>query len=178
MHPFISSPCDALETFTAGSGVVHMTGGVAALVGATLIGPRRAYLVNELQVPTYGPIFQTLGVLILWFGWFGFNGVSTLYIVGYAEVAAKTMVVTTIAAGAGAVVTLVVGTVLEGRDPETGKRSLRLEHANNGALAGLVSITASCSVVEPLGAVIVAGLGGVVYLYACRALEHHGIDVS
>jgi Amt family ammonium transporter len=89
----------------AGSGVVHMTGGVAAFVGATLIGPRRAYLVNELSLPTYGPIFQTLGVLILWFGWFGFNGVSTLYLIGYAEVAAKTMVVTTIAAGVGALAT-------------------------------------------------------------------------
>ena len=160
----------------AGSGVVHMTGGVAAFVGAMLIGPRRAYLVNELKVPRYGPIFQTLGVFILWFGWFGFNGVSTLLFSGYTEVAAKAMVATTIAAGVGTVTTIVVGMMREGKDKKTGRYTIRLEHANNGALAGLVSITASCSVVEPYGAAIIAGTGGCVYLAACEFLEHYAID--
>ena len=70
----------------AGSGVVHMTGGVAALVGATLLGPRQSFKDGTTSTPAYGAIFQTLGTLILWFGWYGFNGGSTLYIVGYGQV--------------------------------------------------------------------------------------------
>ena len=97
----------------AGSGVVHLTGGVAALVGAAVLGPRASVRDGSHTVPTYGPVFQTLGTLILWFGWYGFNGGSTLAIVSYGQVAAKTMVTTTLAAASGAVFTLALGTFLD-----------------------------------------------------------------
>lgn len=132
----------------AGSGVVHMTGGIAAFWGAYFLGPRRAFVQGQVVIPEYGPVFQTLGVLILWMGWYGFNGVSTLYIVGYSQVAAKTMVTTTLAAGTGGVTTLLLQTIVEGKNAD-GKHTVRLESANNGVLAGLVAITAGCSVVEP-----------------------------
>ena len=93
--------------------MVHMCGGVAAIVGAIMLGPRRSFVDGTTQVPSYGPVFQTLGVLILWFGWYGFNGGSTLAIVSYGQVAAKTMVTTTLAAASGAVFTLALGTFLD-----------------------------------------------------------------
>ena len=66
----------------AGSGVVHMTGGVAAFWAVFFLGPRRH---RFPKLPGYAFVFQTLGTLILWFGWYGFNGASTLLIVGYGE---------------------------------------------------------------------------------------------
>jgi Amt family ammonium transporter len=158
----------------AGSGVVHMCGGVAALVGATLLGPRQSFKDGTTETPVYGPVFQTLGTLVLWFGWYGFNGGSTLYIVGYGQVAAKVMVCTTLSAGCGALSTLMVGTVLE--SSAQGKVVMRLEWACNGVLAGLVSITAGCAVVEPYGAVIVGLIAGPVYLLASKTLKVCGID--
>merc|ERR1719453_320243 len=108
--------CGAVDF--AGSCVVHMTGGVAALIGAALLGPRKSFVNGTLVTPSYGPAFQTLGVLILWFGWYGFNGASTLYIVNYGQVAAKTMVTTTIAAGTGAISTLICGSLVEGKNEQ------------------------------------------------------------
>jgi len=75
----------------AGSGVVHMTGGIAALIAAKIVGPRKGRFIEGVckDLPQQSAVLQTLGTLILWFGWYGFNGASTLYIVGYAGVAAK-----------------------------------------------------------------------------------------
>lgn len=148
---------------------------MAALVGSALLGPRKAFVDGTLEVPLYGPVFQTLGVLILWMGWYGFNGVSTLYIVGYAGVAAKTMVTTTIAAGAGAICTLIVGNFSDGPQ-EHGSYAIKLEYANNGVLAGLVSITAGCSTVEPYGAFIIGALASLVYVGSSKLLVRLGID--
>jgi Amt family ammonium transporter len=67
----------------AGSGIVHLTGAMAAFWGCFFLGPRRH---RNPEQPEYGYVFQTLGTLILFFGWFGFNGCSTLYIVGYGQV--------------------------------------------------------------------------------------------
>jgi len=159
----------------AGSGVVHMTGGVAALVGSAMLGPRKAFVEGTLEVPLYGPVFQTLGVLILWFGWYGFNGVSTLYIVNYAGVAAKTMVTTTISAGSGALATLLVGNLADGKQ-EHGSYAIKLEYANNGVLAGLVAITAGCSTVEPYGAFVIGALSSLVYVGSSKLLVRLGID--
>jgi len=158
----------------AGSGVVHMCGGVAALVGATLLGPRQSFKDGTTQTPTYGPVFQTMGTLILWFGWYGFNGGSTLYIVGYGQVAAKVMVCTTLSAACGALSTLAIGSYLDSM--AAGKAVIKLEYANNGVLAGLVGITAGCAVVEPYGAVFIGIGAGGVYLLASRALKTFGVD--
>jgi len=160
----------------AGSGVVHMTGGVAALCGAFFVGPRKSFVENthETDVPLYGPIFQTLGTLILWFGWYGFNGGSTLYIVGYGQLAAKVMVTTTISAATGALATLTIGSIFD--TLSEGKTVVKLEYANNGVLAGLVGITAGCAVVEPYGAFVIGMGASAVYIFSSRFLKSMGID--
>lgn len=180
MSPFLGSDdkddyfrdCGVIDF--AGSGVVHMTGGVAALVGCSILGPRRSFVEGIVNVPEYGPIFQTLGTLILWFGWYGFNAGSTLAIVGYGQIAAKAMVTTTASAACGAITALALGSVLDSR--AAGRAMVKLEYANNGVLAGLVSITAGCAVVEPWGAAIIGIVGGLVYTGSSRMLKMCGID--
>jgi len=158
----------------AGSGIVHMTGGVAAFIGAAFLGPRSGFKEGTLKTPEYGPIFQTLGTLILWFGWYGFNGGSTLYIVHYGQLAAKVMVTTTISAATGAVATLALGSTLA--TMAEGKTTIKLEYANNGVLAGLVGITAGCAVVEPYGAFIIGVGAAFVYYFSSKMLKAIGID--
>ena len=138
----------------AGSGVVHVTGGVAALVGATVVGPRTGRFGEDGSVramPQQSVIFQTLGTLILWMGWYGFNGVSTLYIQNYSGVAAHTMVTTTIAAATGCLVCTLIGYGVN--------HTIDPADANNGILAGLVSITAPCSTCSNAGAFIIGTIG-------------------
>jgi len=154
----------------AGSGVVHMTGGIAALIAAKVVGPRRGRFVEGVckDLPQQSAVLQTLGTLILWFGWYGFNGASTLYIVNYAGVAAKTMCTTTMAAAAGAITTVAIGKKMEGViDPGL---------ANNGILAGLVGVTAPCSTCEPYAAVIVGVIAGFVYYGSSKMLKKLQID--
>merc|ERR1711988_2079505 len=103
-------------------------------------------------------------------GWYGFNGVSTLYIVNFGLVAAKTMVTTTIAAGTGAITTLFVSSLLDGVN-EAGGYTLKLGNANNGVLAGLVAITAPCSTCEPYAAFIIGFLAAFVYIGSCKTLD-------
>ena len=154
----------------AGSGVVHMCGGVAAFVGAKVVGPRTGRFdggsVNP--IPQQSVIFQTLGTLILWMGWYGFNGVSTLYIGGFGGVAAHTMVTTTISASTCCLVTTALGKKMNGFiDPAD---------ANNGILAGLVAITAGCSTVSPIGAFIIGALAAPIYMGASKGLLKMKID--
>ena len=167
----------------AGSGVVHMSGGVAAFCGSYFLGARKARQPHpgkpfvELPsdyAPEYGPIFCTLGTLILWMGWYGFNGVSTLYIVNYGLVAAKTMVTTTIGAGSGGVGCLFVGSLMDGKTD--GEYTLKLGNVQNGLLGGLVAVTASCSVIEPYAAFVIGFLSCFVYLGAVKALDAMRID--
>eukprot|EP00640_Fibrocapsa_japonica_P001704 CAMPEP_0113935380 /NCGR_PEP_ID=MMETSP1339-20121228/2540_1 /TAXON_ID=94617 /ORGANISM="Fibrocapsa japonica" /LENGTH=469 /DNA_ID=CAMNT_0000937511 /DNA_START=106 /DNA_END=1515 /DNA_ORIENTATION=- /assembly_acc=CAM_ASM_000762 len=155
----------------AGSGVVHMTGGCAALVAAIAVGPRTGRFnpdgsVNEM--PQQSAVLQTLGTLILWFGWFGFNGVSTLAISGLAGAAARTMVTTAIAAATAAITTVSLGKALTG--------VIDIGLANNGVLAGLVSITAPCSTCTGEGAFIIGIIGGLVYYGASKMLHKFKID--
>ena len=152
----------------AGSGVVHMTGGIAALVAAIFVGPRKGAFDGD-GIKGQSAITRNLGVFILWFGWYGFNGVSTLYIANYGLVAAKTMVTTTIAAGAGCLTTVMLGKYFEGG-------IISMDHAGNGVLAGLVSITANCSVVEPYGAFIIGFFGGIIYYLSSKLLKMLKID--
>ncbi|GMH72548.1 hypothetical protein TrLO_g15878 [Triparma laevis f. longispina] len=165
----------------AGSGVVHLTGAVAALVGAIIIGPRIGRFDEGIKLPQQSVIFQTLGTLILWMGWYGFNGCSTLMLAGlsssttdtyfdFSDVAAHTMVTTTISA-ATCCLTTVALTALTSPD-----RIIDIGAANNGILAGLVSITAGCSSVEPEGAFCIGLIGSFWYMAGVAFLEKMKID--
>ena len=92
----------------AGSGIVHMTGGVAALVGAIFLGPRTGRFSPSgecIDMPGHSSVLVALGTFILWFGWYGFNPVSTLAF-EYMETAARVAVTTTLGAAAGGVTAL------------------------------------------------------------------------
>eukprot|EP00947_MAST-08B_sp_MAST-8B-sp1_P003732 g3732.t1 len=162
----------------AGSGVVHMTGGLAAIVGAAIIGPRRGrfeptgspckVVVNPM--PQYSVVFSTLGVLILWFGWYGFNTGSTLGITWVTDQSATSparneaglvMINTTLApaaAGLTAMMCAALGGLIHGKGFK-----LYLTPVLNGILAGLVSITAGCGDVSPWAAVMLGAIGGIIY---------------
>lgn len=139
----------------AGSTVVHSVGGWAALVGAILVGPRIGKYTNGKSnaIPGHNLVLGALGVLILWLGWFGFNAGSELAIAGDSANAVAGIVITTnLAAAAGAVAAMIVSWVKYGR-PDV---SMTL----NGALAGLVAITAGCAAVSPAGAAVIGLIGG------------------
>ena len=155
----------------AGSGVVHMTGGIAALCGSYVVGPRIGRFNQDGSVnnlPQQSPVYQTLGTLILWMGWYGFNGVSTLAIVGASSVAAKTMVTTTISAASAGLASVVIS--------RFDKSFWDFGSAMNGVLAGLVGITAGCSTVEPEGAFVIGIISSLVYIYSSKMLLKFGID--
>ena len=162
------SGCGATDF--AGSGVVHATGGIAALVTCYLLGPRigRFDKGKVKTIPQQSIIYQTLGTLILWLGWYGFNGVSTIYINNFGGVAAHTMVTTTIAAATGCLTTTGIGYLHDG--------VISPNNANNGVLAGLVSITAGCSTCSPEGAFVIALFGSPIYYYSNKLLLKMQID--
>jgi Amt family ammonium transporter len=142
----------------AGCGVVHMVGGVAALWGAAVLGPRAGRfdpLTGEIQdpMPPHNTALVVLGTFILWFGWYGFNPGSTLTIASDV-VAAKSAVTTTMSACGGAVTNLIIHKILTG--------VLSLEETCNGVLAGLVGITSACSVVDT-GVAFACGCGGAIF---------------
>lgn len=139
----------------AGSGVVHLTGGTAAFIGCYIIGPRRAFVANTLRTPMYGTTYKCIGTFILWMGWFAFNGMSTMAIVGRTRTAARAMVNTAIAGASGSLFNGVLGGVLEARLLAEGPFAIKLNETINGTLGGLVAITASCALVEPFGAFII-----------------------
>ncbi|SUZ74477.1 uncharacterized protein METZ01_LOCUS27331 [marine metagenome] len=157
----------------AGSTLVHSVGGWAALVGAIIIGPR---------LGKYGPggtvhampganlPLATIGTFILWFGWFGFNGGSQLALGSAADATAiaNIYVNTNIAACAGLVVAMIVAGFLYG------KADLSL--ALNGALAGLVGITAGPDVATPLQAIAIGGIAGALCTLAIPLIDKAGID--
>ena len=139
----------------AGSGVVHMVGGGAALIGAIFAGPRIGRFQNGFPVhfENANPSQMTLGVLILWLGWYGFNAGSTGCMYGCMTTAALAAVNTTISAAAGGLSCL-VGTILIGAPGDIGPLI-------NGILAGAVSITASCAFVHPYAAFVIGAVGGI-----------------
>ena len=150
----------------AGSTVVHSVGGWAALVGAILVGPRIGKYTNGKSnaIQGHNLIIGSLGVLILWLGWFGFNAGSELAISGdSANAVAGILITTNLAAASGAITAMVVTWVKYGR-PDI---SMTL----NGALAGLVAITAGCAAVSPLGAFIIGIIGGVVVVFSIDTID-------
>jgi Amt family ammonium transporter len=149
----------------AGSSVVHMVGGVAALAGAIILGPRIGKFTKDGKVnamPGHHMPMALLGVFILAFGWFGFNAGSTLSgnDLRIAVVAVNTM----LASAAGAVAAMVVTQL------KYGKPDLSL--MANGMLAGLVAITAPCAFVSSAGAVIIGGIAGVLLVLSVYFVEH------
>ncbi|CAM9690808.1 unnamed protein product [Discosporangium mesarthrocarpum] len=155
----------------AGSGVVHMTGGAAALIASIVVGPRVGRFNEDgtaNSLPAQSAVLQTLGTLILWFGWYGFNGASTLKIIGFSHVAAKTMVTTTIGAGSGALSSVIIHKYL--------LHYWDAGAAINGILSGLVSVTAGCSTIEPEGAFVIGVLAGIVYTLGSNTLVKMKID--
>lgn len=148
----------------AGSTVVHSVGGWAALVGAYLLGPRLGKYGKDGKphaIPGHNITLGALGVFILWFGWFGFNPGSTVS--GTNLDIAFIAVTTNLAAAAGALSTLVVSWI-KYKKPDV---SLTL----NGALAGLVAITAGCAAVSPGGAVIIGLLAGILVVFAVEFID-------
>ena len=154
----------------AGSTIVHMTGGVAGLVGAIALGPRRGRFINgkAVKMPQHNSTLIALGTLILWMGWYGFNCGSTLGVQGYGRDLARVAVTTTLAPAAGGITTLLIKKALTGQ--------FELGAVCNGILGGLVSITAGCSVVHPYAAIIIGMLGGFVYVGASSLLVKLHID--
>jgi Amt family ammonium transporter len=156
----------------AGSGVVHMVGGFAGLMGAIIVGPRLGKFskgggVNP--IPGHNVTVAVLGMFILWFGWYGFNPGSTLGLSGgLAALAAKVAVNTTLAAAAGVSMMTLLAKL------RTGKYDIGL--GINGALGGLVGITAPCAVVDPWAAVVIGSVAAVVVLIGVELLDKIGVD--
>ena len=150
----------------AGSSIVHAVGGFAALVAAYLVGPRIGKFVDGkvMPIPGHNQILATLGVFILWLGWFGFNGGSQLAWGGDDAVAASTVVlITNLAAAAGALGALITTWIWYGKP--------HLAQSLNGALAGLVSITAGCGNMSAGGAVLAGLIGGVIVVFSIEFIE-------
>jgi ammonium transporter, Amt family len=150
----------------AGSTVVHTVGGVLALVGAWMLGPRKGKVWGKIP-PAHNLGFATLGTMILWFGWYGFNPGSTLGM-GNPGLVGLVTLNTTLGAGAGAMVCMFF------MYARTGKWDLA--GALNGSLAGLVAITAPCAFVEPWAAIVIGGVGGVLVIIAADLVEKAKID--
>jgi ammonium transporter, Amt family len=155
----------------AGSTLVHMTGGVAALMGAAILGPRIGKYGKDGKpraLPGHNVPFAIFGVFILWFGWFGFNGGSTLGATGQGAAIGNILLTTNVAAGAGALAAGLVIWMTAGKfDPTM---------AGNGALAGLVGITAGPDFASGPAALLVGLLCGTVVVFAVRAFDAIKID--
>ena len=152
----------------AGSGVVHMVGGFAALAAVTVVGPRIGKYDDQgspLTLPGSSMVAGALGVFILWFGWYGFNVGSALAAV---DVDLASIAVTTTLSAAAASISAMYTSMISGK-PDV---SMTL----NGALAGLVGITAGCANVNNLGAVLIGLVSGVLVVYSINFIEKKGFD--
>ena len=151
----------------AGSSIVHSVGAWAGLVGAMLLGPRIGKYVNgkTQAMPGHNMAIATLGALILWIGWYGFNPGSELQMDQYVAYVAVT---TTLAAAGGAIGATVISTLTSGK-PD-------LTMIINGILAGLVSITAGCGNMTMVGSWVAGLIGGIIVVFSVAALDAAGID--
>lgn len=151
----------------AGSTVVHSVGGWAALMGAWILGPRLGKYTPDGKpkaIPGHNIPLAALGVFILWFGWFGFNPGSTLTASGRDGFSAAFIAMNTaLAAGAGALAAMVIIWIKSGK-PDV---SMSL----NGALAGLVAITAGCAYVSPTSAIIIGLIAGIVVVLSVEFID-------
>ena len=159
---------DAVYSDFAGSGVVHMTGGVAALVGAKMVGARKGKFAADgsaRAIPGHSIPFAILGVFVLWLGWFGFNPGS--------ELAADNLVTgialnTILAAAAGGLATAAFVWI------KTGKPDVAF--IGNGVLAGLVAITGPCGTATPMMSIVIGAIGGIIVVLAVQFVDKIKID--
>ncbi|MDR1915661.1 MAG: ammonium transporter [Synergistaceae bacterium] len=152
----------------AGSTAVHMVGGVAAMVGAYMLGPRIGKYTPDGKVhaiPGHSLTLGALGVFILWFAWFGFNGGSTLSATGDDVLTSISSVIfnTNLAAAAAANATMLITWVRYGK-PDV---SMTL----NGALGGLVAITAGCDAVSPVGAFFIGTISAFILVFGIEFID-------
>ena len=157
----------------AGSGIVHMAGAAAALAGVLVLGPRKGKYGPNGEVnaiPGSNLPLAALGMFILWMGWFGFNGGSTLKLggIGVANEVANVFMNTNAAASGGLIAALIVARILFGKAD--------LTMAVNGALAGLVAITADPASPSALVSTIVGAIGGVIVVFSIIGLDKLKID--
>jgi len=157
----------------AGSGIVHLAGAAAALAGVILLGARKGKYGENGQIKAFPGAnlpLATLGMFILWMGWFGFNGGSTLKLggIGVANEVANVFLNTNAAASGGLIAALLVARIMFGKAD--------LTMALNGALAGLVAITADPASPSPLLATIVGAIGGVIVVFSIVFLDKIRID--
>jgi len=157
----------------AGSGIVHMAGASAALAGVLLLGARKGKYGKEGQIyaiPGANLPMATLGTFILWLGWFGFNGGSVLATssIENANAVAVVFMNTNAAAAGGLISAMIVARILFGKAD--------LTMALNGALAGLVAITAEPSTPTPLLATLFGGIGGVLVVFSIVTFDKLRID--
>jgi len=157
----------------AGSGIVHLAGAAAALAGVLVLGARKGKYAADgtvQAIPGANLPLATLGTFILWMGWFGFNGGSTLKLGGIevANEVANVFLNTNAAASGGLIAALIVARLVFGKAD--------LTMALNGALAGLVAITADPASPSPLMATIIGGIGGIIVVGSIVFLDKIKID--
>ena len=168
----------------AGSGVVHLTGGTTAIIAAVILGPRigRFYdrdgnaILEPKAFPPHSVALQVLGTFILWVGWYGFNPGSTLFIntSTAADVTSLAAVNTTIGAAAGCLSAMFTDMIMYRH--KTGEIAYDITMVMNGALTGLVAVTAGCSVMAPWGAYVTGIVAGWVYIFYSHLLVKLKID--
>lgn len=156
----------------AGSTIVHSVGGWLALIGALTLGPRIGRFTKDgapRVIPGHSISLATLGVFILWLGWFGFNPGSQLAATGAnADAISLVAANTNMAAAGGALAAMITAWIIT-KKPDLGQTL-------NGVLAGLVAITASCAWVTPAASIIIGAVGGVIVVVGAIALERAKID--
>ena len=157
----------------AGSGIVHLAGAAAALAGVLVLGPRKGKYAADGSVkaiPGANLPLATLGTFILWMGWFGFNGGSTLKLggIGVANEVANVFLNTNAAAAGGLIAAMIVARILFGKAD--------LTMALNGALAGLVAITAEPADPTPLLSTIIGAIGGAIVVFSIVFMDKIKID--
>jgi Amt family ammonium transporter len=148
----------------AGSTVVHSLGGWISLSGVILLGARKDKFNSNgspRKIQGHNLTFSVLGVFILWFGWFGFNGGSTL---AFTDAVPLIIVNTTLCASAGGLLAIFIAWTIHGISS--------VEDCMNGVLGGLVAVTAGCHVMSPMSAVILGAVAGICVVYAAWILEN------
>jgi Amt family ammonium transporter len=152
----------------AGSTLVHSVGGWAALVAVSLLGARIGKFENgkTQAIPGHNIPIATAGVLILWLGWFGFNGGSVLS--ADPELTSITLVTTCLAAAAGGVVAALASTIMY--------KNLDLTMFLNGILGGLVGITAGADQMSPMDAILIGAVAGVLIVFAVSLIDKLKLD--